>query len=297
MNVLKIQDVSKTYSNGTHALNKMNLRIENGMFGLLGSNGAGKSSLMRSIAGLQSVDSGTIYFNDVNLIKNPEAIKHCLGYLPQEFGVLPKLSAFQLLDHIAILKGILNKNERKEHIEYLLERTNLTEHRNRYVATFSGGMKQRFGIAQALLGKPKLIMVDEPTAGLDPEERNRFHNLLSEISEHIIVLLSTHIVEDVRELCTKMAIIGRGKLIVEGKPSELLSQLKGRVWKKTISRSELLFYQNRFNVISVRLIEGKTHIHILSETSPDTHFLPVEPDLEDVFFSHSLHQTKRGAYA
>ncbi|MGB0521915.1 MAG: ABC transporter ATP-binding protein [Flammeovirgaceae bacterium] len=285
MNTLSIQQLSKTYPNGVQALNNISLQLSNGMFGLLGPNGAGKSTLMRTIAALQEPSNGSIYFNETNITENPQAIRSCLGYLPQEFGVYPKISAFQLLDHLAVLKGVLAKKERKAQIEVLLHQTNLYDVRKKAVSTFSGGMRQRFGIAQALLGKPKLMIVDEPTAGLDPEERNRFHNLLSELGEQMIVLLSTHIVEDVRDLCTNMAIMNKGQLCLQGEPSQLIKQLAGKVWKKTILKSELAHYQSNYEVISSKLFTGKTQIRVLADYQPEGGFEPSDATLEDVYFT------------
>jgi ABC-type multidrug transport system ATPase subunit len=285
MNTLAIKDLNKTYSNGVRSINNISLEINNGMFGLLGPNGAGKSSLMRTIAALQKPDAGIITFNDVDIIKEPLFMRQHLGYLPQEFGVYPKISAYRLLDHLAVLKGITNKKQRKEQVLSLLEQTNLLAHRNKAVHTFSGGMRQRFGIAQALLGDPKLIIVDEPTAGLDPEERNRFNNLLSEIGEQVIVILSTHFVEDVRDLCTNMAIIVNGSVVAKGSPAEFIAQLKGNIWSKTISKEELPAYKQNMQLISSRLNAGKINIHVYAATAPASGFVQVDPDLEDVYFS------------
>lgn len=285
MNSLSIKNLSKIYENGTQALSNVSLEITNGMFGLLGPNGAGKSTLMRTIAALQEPTSGSVAFNGVNILENPMFIRENLGYLPQEFGVYPKISAYRLLDHLAILKGIMNKQERNDQILTLLHQTNLLQHKDKAVHSFSGGMRQRFGIAQALLGNPKIIIVDEPTAGLDPEERNRFNNLLSEIGESIIVLLSTHIVEDVRDLCTKMAIISNGKLILEGNPNQTIDLLKDKIWMKAILKSELAEYQTHFNIISSHLNSGKLNIHVFSDQQPDSSFNLISPDLSDVYFS------------
>ncbi|PIF33289.1 ABC-type multidrug transport system ATPase subunit [Flavobacterium sp. 9] len=285
MNSLSIKNLSKTYENGTQAINDVSLEITNGMFGLLGPNGAGKSTLMRTVAALQEPTSGSIVFNGINILENPMFIRENLGYLPQEFGVYPKISAYRLLDHLAILKGIINKQERHDQILTLLQQTNLLQHKDKAVHSFSGGMRQRFGIAQALLGNPKIIIVDEPTAGLDPEERNRFNNLLSEIGESIIVLLSTHIVEDVRDLCTKMAIISNGKLILEGNPNETIDLLKDKIWMKAIHKSELQDYQTNFNIISSHLNSGKLNIHVFADQQPDSGFDLISPDLSDVYFS------------
>lgn len=285
MNTLQITNVSKTYPNQVQALSDISLTIKNGLFGLLGPNGAGKSSLMRTIATLQEPSTGTILFNGIDILEQPQELRTQLGYLPQEFGVYPKMSAQDLLDHMAILKGIIHKKERKEQVEVLLQQTNLYQHRKKAVHTFSGGMRQRFGIAQALLGNPRLIIVDEPTAGLDPEERNRFLNLLSEIGEHIIIILSTHIVEDVKDLCTHMAIMNQGKIIARGIPSELTQQLEGKVWSKIIKKQDLRSYQSTFNVISTRLFSGKTQLHVLADQQPEAGFEPIHPGLDDVYFS------------
>lgn len=285
MNTLKIKNLCKTYDNGVQAINDISLEITNGMFGLLGPNGAGKSSLMRTIATLQKPDTGSIEFNGVNIIDNPLSIRQSLGYLPQEFGVYPKISAYRLLDHLAILKGIVNKSDRQQQIMSLLQQTNLWDHKNKAVHTFSGGMRQRFGIAQALLGDPKIIIVDEPTAGLDPEERNRFNNLLSEIGENRIVLLSTHIVADVSDLCTNMAIVANGKIIAQGKPEDAISALNGEIWMKTIAKNELADYKEKTNVISSQLNAGKMNIHVHSVVQPDSGFTLNAPNLEDVYFT------------
>jgi len=285
MNSLSIKNLSKTYENGVKAIDNLSLEIGNGMFGLLGPNGAGKSTLMRTIAALQEPTAGIIEFNGINILENPMFIRENLGYLPQEFGVYPKISAYRLLDHLAVLKGIVNKKERHDQILNLLNQTNLLQHKDKAVHSFSGGMRQRFGIAQALLGNPKIIIVDEPTAGLDPEERNRFNNLLSEIGESIIVLLSTHIVEDVRDLCTKMAIIANGKLILEGNPNDAIDSLKDQIWMKAIHKNELKDYNNNFNIISSHLNSGKLNIHVFSHQRPDSGFDLISPDLSDVYFN------------
>lgn len=282
---LSIKDLNKTYSNGVKALSNLSLEVETGMFGLLGPNGAGKSSLMRTLATLQEADSGTAYLGDINILKSPNELRKQLGYLPQEFGVYPKITAKQLLDHLAVLKGISQRKERKEVVNYLLQKVNLYEKRNKAVKGFSGGMKQRIGIAQALIGNPKFIIVDEPTAGLDPRERNRFHNLLADVAENVIVILSTHIVEDVRELCQNMAIMNHGQLICKGKPEEVIQELKNQVWQKEIPRSELELYANSYKVISNKMIGGKLSIHVLSDANPAEGFHAVQPTLEDVFFS------------
>ncbi|WP_375561537.1 ABC transporter ATP-binding protein [Bernardetia sp. OM2101] len=287
MNTLTIENLSKTYPNGTEALQSISLELTDGMFGLLGANGAGKSSLMRTLATLQEPSLGTITFNKNDILKNPDAIRHTLGYLPQEFGVYPKISAQEMLNYLGILKGLENKKERKEQVNALLEQTNLYQQRKKSVATFSGGMRQRFGIAQALLGNPKLIIVDEPTAGLDPTERNRFLNLLSEIGENRIVILSTHFVEDIRELCTNMAIMGQGKIITKGNPNELISTLKNCIWTKMVEKNEVLHLKNRFQVISTKLIGGKTQLTIFSKTAPNEGFEPKMATLEDFYFTKS----------
>lgn len=291
MNRLKIKNLQKTYKNGVTATNNISLDITNGMFGLLGPNGAGKSSLMKTIAGLQSPDSGSILFNNVDVIKDPSFIKKQLGFLPQNFGVYPKINATDLLNHIAILKGLTNKNERKEQVNILLEKVNLTSHRNKEVHTFSGGMRQRFGIAQALLGNPQLIIVDEPTAGLDPEERNRFNNLLNEIGEDIIIILSTHLVEDVKNLCTQMAIIEKGTVLAQGKPNDFIEVLNGQLWQKTIDKKEILEYEQKHDVILTQLNMGKSTIHVRAKKKPDDSFELIRPNLEDVYFS-ILNQNK-----
>ncbi len=283
---LVIQNLNKTYANGVQALKDVTLTINQGMFGLLGPNGAGKSSLMRTISTLQEADSGSIQLGDINVLTQKEEVRKILGYLPQEFGVYPKIDAVTLLDHLAVLKGISNKGERKALVEALLNKTNLWQARNKNLGGYSGGMKQRFGIAQALIANPKLIIVDEPTAGLDPAERNRFLNLLSEIGENTIVILSTHIVEDVKELCTDMAIINKGQVLYKGSPLDAIAGVEGRVWKKRISKSELEGYRASYNIISERMIGGSPIISVLSEQQPEDGFDRVPADLEDVYFSH-----------
>jgi ABC-type multidrug transport system ATPase subunit len=285
MNILEIKDLSKIYPNGVKALDAISLTISNGMYGLLGANGAGKSSLMRTIATLQSPSSGEIYFNGNNIHNNPNSVRNCLGYLPQEFGVYPKVTAVELLNHIGVLKGLLDKKDRSSQIENLLHQTNLYEHRKKHVHTYSGGMRQRFGIAQALLGSPQIIIADEPTAGLDPEERHRFLNLLSKIGENIIVILSTHIVADIYNLCTNMAVLNQGKILVSGKPTDLVKTLNGKIWRKTISDDVLHHYRMNYDVISTRLVAGQTQIHVRCDTSPGSDFEVVEPTLEDFYFS------------
>ncbi|MEM1134400.1 MAG: ABC transporter ATP-binding protein [Bacteroidota bacterium] len=283
---LKITNLSKTYANGVQALKNVTLNIGSGMFGLLGPNGAGKSSLMRTIATLQEPDSGNITFDNLDVLTQKEEIRKILGYLPQEFGVYPKISAEVLLDHLAVLKGITKNKERKELVKALLHKTNLYDARKKNLGGYSGGMKQRFGIAQALLSNPKLIIVDEPTAGLDPAERNRFHNLLSELGENTVVILSTHIVDDVKELCTNMAIINKGEVLLEGNPLKAIDEIAGRVWRKTIEKTELESYRNQYTVITEKMIAGKPLIHVFSENQPDNSFQAVEADLEDVYFSY-----------
>jgi ABC-type multidrug transport system ATPase subunit len=285
MNTLQISNLSKTYGKAVPAMQQISLEIGNGMFGLLGPNGAGKSTLMRTISGLQAPDSGSILFNGKDAVSSPQWIKQHLGYLPQDFGVYPKISAYDLLDHLAVLKGISDKQKRKEQILSLLEKTNLYNERRKAVSAFSGGMRQRFGIAQALLGNPQLIIVDEPTAGLDPEERNRFNNLLSEIGEQVIVILSTHLVEDVRNLCTQMAIIDKGRVLATGSPASFLEKLEGRIWSLTIDKKELPAYREKFRVISTQLQAGRQHIHVYAESAPGGDFAPVTASLEDVYFS------------
>jgi ABC-type multidrug transport system ATPase subunit len=287
---IKINNLSKTYPNGVKALSDINLTISQGMFGLLGPNGAGKSTLMRTIAALQEPDSGSIFLDDMSILEDKMAVRRVLGYLPQEFDVYPRVKTEELLNHLAILKGIVNKGERKDMVDAILQKTNLWDYRKRYVSTFSGGMKQRFGIAQALLGEPLLIIVDEPTAGLDPGERNRFYNILSEIGESIIVILSTHIVDDVKELCTDMAIIHNGKLILKDRPQEAIGKIKGKVWRKKIEKNQLPEYDQKYTVISSKLVAGIPEIHVLSDTVPDETFSEVDVDLEDVFFSQILKQ-------
>ena len=285
MNKLSITNLSKTYANGVKALDGVTIEIENGMFGLLGPNGAGKSSLMRTLATLQEADSGSAMLNDINILKQPAELRKVLGYLPQEFGVYPRITAEQLLNHIAILKGITNKTERTELVNYLLNKVNLYDKRNKSIKGFSGGMKQRIGIAQSLIGNPNLIIVDEPTAGLDPGERNRFYNLLANVGQDVIVILSTHIVDDVRELCTKMAVMNMGKIVFQGAPQTAIDELEGRVYHKVVSKTELNEYANNYSIISNKMVGGQPLIHIYSETSPGDGFDLVKPNLEDVFFS------------
>ncbi|WP_019028541.1 ABC transporter ATP-binding protein [Colwellia piezophila] len=282
--MLTIKNLSKTYDNGVKALDNVNLVIPKGVFGLLGPNGAGKSSLMRTIATLQDADSGSIDFDGVDVLNDPQALRQRLGYLPQDFGVYPRISAYELLDHLAILKGLKNKAERKEAVEGLLAQTNLYQHRKNAVSGFSGGMRQRFGIAQALLGDPDLLIVDEPTAGLDPEERNRFHNLLVSLGEEKAIILSTHIVDDVSELCPNMAVLASGKIILQGNPIELTNKLNGQIWRKAIPQAEVEAIEQDFNVISKRLFAGQTIIHVIDENAPFG-FEAAPANLEDVYFS------------
>ncbi len=282
---LSINNLSKTYSNGLKALDNINLEIGNGMFGLLGPNGAGKSSLMRTLATLQEPDSGTVTFGDIDVIKQKDEVRKILGYLPQDFGFYPKVSAIDMMNHFAILKGIDNPKERKEICDALLNQTNLFEARNRNIGDYSGGMRQRFGIAQALLGNPKLVIVDEPTAGLDPMERNRFHNILSEIGENIIVILSTHIVDDVRNLCSNMVIMNQGTILLAGKPAQTIEDMKGKIWRKYIDKEQLTEHKSNYKVISTKVVEGKIQIHVFNTTQPDDSFSPVLADLEDVYFA------------
>lgn len=284
MNLI-IKNLDKKYSNGVHALNNVNLSIPNGMFGLLGPNGAGKSSLMRTLATLQDVDSGTVTLGDIDVLNNKDAVRKVLGYLPQEFGVYPRTSAVELLEHLAILKGFDNKSDRKMIVEQLLTKVNLWEHRKNAVASYSGGMRQRFGIAQCLIGTPKLVIVDEPTAGLDPGERNRFYNILSEIGENTIVILSTHIVQDVRELCTQMAVMDNGKVLFAGTTDDALLQIKDKVYEKKVTKMELPTYQEKYKVISNKLVGGNPLIHVFSENNLDNGFVKTEETLEDVFFA------------
>jgi len=281
---LTINNLSKTYSNGVQALDNVSLTIPNGLFGLLGPNGAGKSTLMRTIATLQESDSGEIWMDDLNVLEKKQELKQTLGYLPQEFGFYPKDRAINLLDQLSMLKGINDKSERKQIVEYILKKVNLWDARKQQIGTFSGGMKQRFGIAQALLGNPKLIIVDEPTAGLDPYERRRFHNLLAEIGKEIIVILSTHIVDDVSNLCTNMAIIDKGKILLQTDPGEIINEFNGKIWEKDITGVVMEDFEKEYKVISTRLFAGKNFVRIFSDADPGEEFKPVEPILEDVYF-------------
>lgn len=283
--MLELQNVTHVYPNGTKALDDVTLSIPKGMFGLLGPNGAGKSTLMRTVATLQTPTAGTIHFGDLDILAEPEKLRETLGYLPQDFGVYPRVSAYDMLDHMAVLKGISSAPDRKSTVETLLSQTNLWDVRKKAIAGFSGGMRQRFGIAQALIGNPELIIVDEPTAGLDPEERNRFLNLLAEIGENVVIILSTHIVEDVSDLCPNMAVIANGRIELEGAPLELIEKTSGTIWSKTIKREELDANRAKYEVISTRLFAGSTVIHILSSDDPKDGFKPVNGGLEDVYFS------------
>jgi ABC-2 type transport system ATP-binding protein len=282
---LTIRNVSKTYLNGVQALNNVNLTIPNGMYGLLGPNGAGKSTLMRILATLQEPDEGSINLGGIDVLKDKERVRQTLGYLPQEFGLYPKAKAEELLDYFAVLKGITNRASRREVVEALLKQTNLWEKRRQKLGGFSGGMKQRFGVAVALLGNPKLMIVDEPTAGLDPAERVRFLNLLSELGENSVVLLSTHIVEDVSELCTRMAIINKGQILQEAEPLKAVEALQGMIWRRIVEKSLLPKLAREYKIISTKLLSGRTVVHIYSEGNPGNGFEPVTPDLEDVYFS------------
>jgi ABC-2 type transport system ATP-binding protein len=282
---LLIRRLSKTYANGVRALNDVSLTIPQGMYGLLGPNGAGKSTLMRTLATLQEADEGSVTLGELDVLRQKDEVRRTLGYLPQEFGVYPKVSAEDLLDHFAVLKGITRRGDRREVVASLLRQTNLWEARKKHLGGFSGGMRQRFGIAVALLGNPRLIIVDEPTAGLDPAERVRFLNLLSELGENSIVILSTHIVEDVSELCSRMAIINQGEILLETEPLRAIERLRGRVWKTIIDRSALPEYERDFRVISSKLLAGRTQIHVHAAERPDERFQPVDPSLEDVYFT------------
>jgi ABC-type multidrug transport system ATPase subunit len=292
--MLRVENLVHVYANGVRALDGVSLDIPAGMFGLLGPNGAGKSTLMRTIATLQTPTSGSIMFGDIDVIRAPERLRRELGYLPQDFGVYPRVSAYDLLDHLAILKGIADRKERRAEVERLLQQVNLYAVRGKAVAGFSGGMRQRFGIAQALLGSPRLIIVDEPTAGLDPEERNRFLNLLAEIGENVVVILSTHIVEDVRELCPAMAVIAGGRIVRSGAPAALIAEFAGRVWRRSIEKAALEELRATHQVISTRLFAGRTVVHVLADRDPGAGFEPNTGDLEDVYFS-TLHGARHDA--
>ena len=281
---LIITNLDKKYSNGVHALSNVSLTIKKGMFGLLGPNGAGKSSLMRTLATLQDADSGSVQLGEIDVLNDKDSVRKVLGYLPQEFGVYPRTSAVDLLDHLALLKGFDNKSDRKQIVEQLLTKVNLWDHRKKAVSSYSGGMRQRFGIAQCLIGSPKLVIVDEPTAGLDPGERNRFYNILSEIGENIIVILSTHIVQDVRELCTQMAVMDKGRVLFSGNTDDALLQVKGKVYEKKVTKAELPKYQEDYKIISNKLVGGNPLIHVFSESDLNG-FTKAEETLEDVFFA------------
>jgi ABC-2 type transport system ATP-binding protein len=292
--MLTIENLTHVYGNGTRALDGVSLSIPKGMFGLLGPNGAGKSTLMRSIATLQTPTSGSIRFGDIDVIRTPEQLRRVLGYLPQDFGVYPRVSAYDMLDHMAVLKGISNGRDRKQTVEALLNQVNLWPVRGKALAGFSGGMRQRFGIAQALIGNPELIIVDEPTAGLDPEERNRFLNLLAEVGENVVIILSTHIVEDVTDLCPRMAVLAGGKIQLEGSPLELMHTLQGRVWTRTVDKADLATFSKAHNVISTRLFAGRTVVHVLSDTHPGDGFEPAPGGLEDVYLA-TVNASRRAA--
>ena len=282
---LRIESLSKTYKNGVKALDNVSLTIPAGMYGLLGPNGAGKSTLMRTLATLQEPDSGSATLGDIDVLKQKDEARKRLGYLPQEFGVYPRISVEDMLSHIALLKGITQAKERKDLVAWMLKRCNLYDDRKRALSGFSGGMRQRFGIAQALIGNPQLLIVDEPTAGLDPGERNRFYNLLSEISEEMIVILSTHIVEDVMDLCTNMAIINKGRVLYQGHPQDAIAQLNGRIWQISIAKTELADYEQRYQVVSNKLVGGRPSLHVYSTSTLSNGFAPSAPGLEDVFFT------------
>ena len=282
---LRIENLSKTYKNGVKALDNVSLTIPAGMYGLLGPNGAGKSTLMRTLATLQEPDSGRITLGDIDVLKQKDEVRQQLGYLPQEFGVYPRTSAQDMLSHIALLKGITKAKERKDVVGWMLKRCNLYDDRKKALTGFSGGMRQRFGIAQALIGNPQLLIVDEPTAGLDPGERNRFYNLLAEIGEQVIVILSTHIVEDVTDLCTKTAIINKGQVLYQGSPQDAIGQLNGRIWQISIAKTELADYEQRYQVVSSKLVGGRPFLHVYSTVPLSDGFAPSAPDLEDVFFT------------
>ena len=291
---LRIENLSKTYPNGTRALDDVSLTIAPGMFGLLGPNGAGKSTLMRIIATLQEPDAGSVQLGDIDVLRDKEAVRRTLGYLPQEFGVYPKVSAEDLLDHFAVLKGITDRNERRRLVTALLEQTNLQNDRSKLLGGFSGGMRQRFGIAVALLGNPRLIIVDEPTAGLDPEERVRFLNLLAELGQNSIVILSTHIVDDVSELCSRVAIIDHGRIRLEDDPQAAVTRLHGRIWRRVVGREELARHQEQFPVLSTKLLAGRTVVRVVSDSLPEAGYEPAEPGLEDVYFA-AMRTARAGA--
>ena len=282
---LRISNLSKTYANGVKALDDVSLTVPQGMYGLLGQNGAGKSTLMRTIATLQDADSGSVTLGELDVLKDKDSVRRRLGYLPQDFGVYPRISALDMLDHLALLKGVAGGRERKGLVEAMLNKVNLFEHRKKALASYSGGMRQRFGIAQALIGNPKLLIVDEPTAGLDPGERNRFYNLLAEVGENVIVILSTHIVEDVLELCSKMAIIHKGRVLYEGGPEAAVNALDGKIYSRKIAKTELKEFEDAYRVISNKMVAGRPLIHVYSEAPLDGDFSVAKPTLEDVFFA------------
>ena len=282
---LVIDGLSKTYANGVKALDNVSLCVPKGMYGLLGQNGAGKSTLMRTIATLQDADAGSIRLDGLDVLREKDAVRRRLGYLPQDFGVYPRISALDMLDHLALLKGLVHPGERRAMVGAMLERVNLFDHRKKALASFSGGMRQRFGIAQALIGNPQLLIVDEPTAGLDPGERNRFYNLLAEVGENVIVILSTHIVEDVLELCSRMAIIHQGRVLYEGEPEAAVASLAGKVWQRRVPKTDLAALEASHRVISSKMVAGQPLVHVYADTSPGDGFIPAAPGLEDVFFS------------
>jgi ABC-2 type transport system ATP-binding protein len=286
---LKITNLSKTYKNGVKALDNVSLTIPRGMYGLLGPNGAGKSTLMRTLATLQEPDSGSAFLGEIDVLRQKDEVRRRLGYLPQEFGVYPRISAQDMLSHLALLKGMTNARERKEIVAAMLQRCNLYEVRKKALTGFSGGMRQRFGIAQALIGNPQLLIADEPTAGLDPGERNRFYNLLAEVGEQVVVILSTHIVQDVMDLCTDMAIIHEGKVLYQGAPQNAITELNGRIWQRSIDKPELAAYEEKFRVVSNRLVGGRPFLHVFGEELPGEGFMPSQADLEDVFFTKIRH--------
>lgn len=292
--MLSIAGLSHSYDGRTRALDDVTLDIPRGMFGLLGPNGAGKSTLMRCVATLQVPTAGSIVFDGIDVLAEPARLRAVLGYLPQDFGVYPRVSAYEMLDHLAVLKGVAGRGERRETVDALLQQCNLWDVRKRAIAGFSGGMRQRFGIAQALIGRPRLIIVDEPTAGLDPEERNRFNNLLSEIGEHVVVILSTHIVDDVTDLCSRVALMVDGRIVANDTPSALIESLTGKVWSRTIDKAELPAYRTQFALIATRLRAGRTQIHVLADAAPDATFEPVASSLEDVYFA-TLHRQRQAA--
>ncbi len=287
---LKIQNLSKTYPNGVHALKGVNLEVSTGMFGLLGPNGAGKSSLMRTLVTLQEADGGSIFLGDIDILNNKDEVRSHIGYLPQEFGLYPKVNAEVLLDHFAALKGLKDKTVRKRTVEELLEKVNLTDHKKKNLGGYSGGMKQRFGIAQALIGNPRMVIVDEPTAGLDPQERNRFHNILADLGNDTIVILSTHIVEDVKDLCTDMAILNKGQILMQGNPLQIITETQGKIWEKAVDRTATLQLKESYNVISERFYNGETIVRIYADNQPDESFNAVDATLEDVYFSQLHHK-------